>query len=197
MQVSFLGDSNAMQGELQILDAARRRCAHRGADARGIVRKRTSPRLATATPSLAETAVAAAISGCERAPLLRRTYVAEPQQVVQRLPAAVRREHFRFLPVAATRQSAGSARHLGAADRASRAGRCLAQSQPNAWPPFSIALVDAGGTLVLLRRQDGASAVTVDAALLKARTAARAGAPTQARAGWRVIVPACRLSRMR
>lgn len=71
-------------------------------------------------------------------------------------------------------------RHLDAALADALLGRCLAQSQPNAWPPFSIALVDAGGTLVLLRRQDGASAVTVDAALLKARTAARAGAPTQA-----------------
>lgn len=40
-----------------------------------IVRKRASPRLATATPSLAETAVAAAIIGCERAPPLRRIYV--------------------------------------------------------------------------------------------------------------------------
>jgi glc operon protein GlcG len=57
--------------------------------------------------------------------------------------------------------------------------QCFARSHANAWPPFSIAVVDAGGALVLLRRQDGASAVTAEAALLKARTATRFGAPTQ------------------
>jgi len=58
--------------------------------------------------------------------------------------------------------------------------QCLARSHANGWPPFTIAVVDAGGALVLLRRQDGASAITADAALLKARTAMRFGGPTQA-----------------
>jgi len=58
--------------------------------------------------------------------------------------------------------------------------RCLSRSKANAWPPFSIVVVDAAGAIILLRRQDGASAVTADAALLKAQTAARAGAPTAA-----------------
>lgn len=58
--------------------------------------------------------------------------------------------------------------------------RCLSRAKPNAWPPFSIAVVDAAGALILLRRQDGASAITADAALLKAQTAARLGGPTAA-----------------
>lgn len=58
--------------------------------------------------------------------------------------------------------------------------RCLAQSHVHGWPSFSIAVVDAGGALVLLRRQDGASSVTAEAAVLKARTAVRLGASTQA-----------------
>jgi glc operon protein GlcG len=62
----------------------------------------------------------------------------------------------------------------------SMAQRCLARSSSNSWPPFSIAIVDMTGALVLLRRQDGASGVTADVALLKARSAVRAGAPTQA-----------------
>lgn len=62
----------------------------------------------------------------------------------------------------------------------SMAQQCVARSRANAWPPFSIAVVDASGALVLLRRQDGASSVTAEAALLKARTAMRFGAPTAA-----------------
>jgi uncharacterized protein GlcG (DUF336 family) len=62
----------------------------------------------------------------------------------------------------------------------SMAQQCFASSRARAWPPFTIAVVDAGGALVLLRRQDGASSVTADAALLKARTAMRFGAPTEA-----------------
>lgn len=58
--------------------------------------------------------------------------------------------------------------------------QCFAHSRANGWPPFTVVVVDAGGSLILLRRQDGASSVTVDAALLKARTAVRFGAPTQA-----------------
>jgi uncharacterized protein GlcG (DUF336 family) len=60
------------------------------------------------------------------------------------------------------------------------AEQCFAGSHVNSWPALTIAVVDAGGALVLLRRQDGAASVTVDAALLKARTAIRFGATTQA-----------------
>jgi uncharacterized protein GlcG (DUF336 family) len=60
----------------------------------------------------------------------------------------------------------------------SMAAECFAHSHANSWPPFSIAIVDAGSAVILLRRQDGASSVTVDAALLKARTASRSGAST-------------------
>ncbi len=58
--------------------------------------------------------------------------------------------------------------------------RCLSHSMANGWPPFSIAVVDSAGALILLRRQDGASSITADAALLKAQTAARLGGPTAA-----------------
>jgi uncharacterized protein GlcG (DUF336 family) len=60
----------------------------------------------------------------------------------------------------------------------SMAAECFAHSHANSWPPFSIAIVDAGGAVILLRRQDGASSVTAEAALLKARTASRSGAST-------------------
>jgi glc operon protein GlcG len=62
----------------------------------------------------------------------------------------------------------------------SMAQRCFSQSSTQGWPPFTIAIVDAGATLILLRRQDAASAVTAEVAALKAKTAVRAGAPTQA-----------------
>jgi glc operon protein GlcG len=62
----------------------------------------------------------------------------------------------------------------------SMAQQCFLRSRANGWPPVTIAVVDAGGALVLLRRQDGASSVTAEAALLKARTATRVGAPTEA-----------------
>ncbi|HWG71746.1 MAG TPA: heme-binding protein [Steroidobacteraceae bacterium] len=53
--------------------------------------------------------------------------------------------------------------------------RCLERSKSNGWPPFSIAIVDSSGALILFHREDGAVAVTADAAILKARTSARAG----------------------
>jgi glc operon protein GlcG len=62
----------------------------------------------------------------------------------------------------------------------SMAQRCLSQSSLRGWPPFTIAIVDVGGALILLRREDAASAVTAEVAALKAKTAVRAGAPTQA-----------------
>ncbi len=85
-----------------------------------------------------------------------------------------------YLAGAALGADAPLPRALDQAAADSLAEHCFARSQTNSWPPFTIAVVDTGGALLLLRRQDGASPVTVDAALLKARTAARAGAPTQA-----------------
>ncbi len=81
--------------------------------------------------------------------------------------------------VAGPAASAGIAHPLDDAAAESMAAQCFAHSHANSWPPFSIAIVDAGGAVILLRRQDGASSVTADAALLKARTAARSGASTQ------------------
>jgi uncharacterized protein GlcG (DUF336 family) len=72
------------------------------------------------------------------------------------------------------------ARFVDQALAESMAEQCAARAHSNSWPPFTIAVVDAGGALILLRRQDGASSVTAEAALLKARTATRFGAPTQA-----------------
>ena len=69
---------------------------------------------------------------------------------------------------------------IDAAAADSMAQQCFGHSRANSWPPFTMAVVDAAGALVLLRRQDGASSVTAEAALLKARTASRLGAPTQA-----------------
>ena len=71
-------------------------------------------------------------------------------------------------------------RFLDQALAESMAEQCLARAHSNSWPPLTIAVVDAGGALILLRRQDGASSVTAEAAVLKARTATRSGAPTQA-----------------
>ncbi len=58
--------------------------------------------------------------------------------------------------------------------------RCFNHPVKNGWPPFSIAIVDAGGALLDFRRQDGASTVTAEAAVMKARTSARVAAPTGA-----------------
>lgn len=57
--------------------------------------------------------------------------------------------------------------------------QCLERSKSKGWPPFSIAIVDSSGALVLFHREDGAGAVTADAAILKARTSARAGIATR------------------
>jgi glc operon protein GlcG len=61
----------------------------------------------------------------------------------------------------------------------SMAQRCLSESKAKGWPPFSIAVVDTGGALILLRRQDAAAPVTAEVAALKAKSAVRTGAPTQ------------------
>jgi uncharacterized protein GlcG (DUF336 family) len=55
---------------------------------------------------------------------------------------------------------------------------CFAQAHLKRWPPFSIAIVDSAGYLIVFRRQDGASSVSEGAAILKARTAARSGIAT-------------------
>ena len=56
--------------------------------------------------------------------------------------------------------------------------RCLDYAASNKLPAMSIGVIDASGTLVAFKRQDGASSATADAALLKARTALRLNAPT-------------------
>ncbi len=56
--------------------------------------------------------------------------------------------------------------------------RCLDYVASQKLTPFSAGVIDASGTLVAFKRQDGASPATADAALLKARTALRLNAPT-------------------
>lgn len=56
--------------------------------------------------------------------------------------------------------------------------RCLDHASSQKITPLSVAVVDASGTLVTFKRQDGASAATAEAAMLKARTALRLNAPT-------------------
>jgi len=88
-----------------------------------------------------------------------------------------------FLQTGAPRAAEPEAAVAGALTQAlaeSMAQRCLSQSSAKSWPAFTIAVVDASGALILLRRQDGAAPVTADVAALKAKSAARAGAPTQA-----------------
>ena len=58
--------------------------------------------------------------------------------------------------------------------------RCLDYVASQKLTPFSVGVIDASGTLVAFRRQDGASPATAEAALLKARTALRLQAPTAA-----------------
>jgi len=58
--------------------------------------------------------------------------------------------------------------------------RCLEYANSHQYPPMSSGVVDPTGTLVAFKRQDGAAPATADAALLKARTALRVGAPTAA-----------------
>lgn len=58
--------------------------------------------------------------------------------------------------------------------------RCVSHAGEKHFPPLSIAVIDLTGTLIAFVRQDGASPVTGDAALLKARTVVRARLPTSA-----------------
>lgn len=56
--------------------------------------------------------------------------------------------------------------------------RCFDYAASQKLPPLSVGVIDASGTLVAFRRQAGAASVTAEAALLKAKTAARLNAPT-------------------
>ena len=88
-----------------------------------------------------------------------------------------------FLPTGAMRAAEPEAAVAGPLSQAlaeSMAQRCLSESKSKGWPAFTIAVVDVSGALILLRRQDAAAPVTADVAALKAKSAARTGAPTQA-----------------
>lgn len=79
---------------------------------------------------------------------------------------------------------AGCAHAQTLADAERMIDSCLSLAAKQKFPPFSVGVIDASGALVAFRRQDGASAATADAALLKARTALKVNAPTS------VIAPA-------
>lgn len=55
---------------------------------------------------------------------------------------------------------------------------CFAYAAANKMPPVSVVVIDATGSLIASKRQDGAMPVSADAALLKARTSVRTRAPT-------------------
>ena len=55
---------------------------------------------------------------------------------------------------------------------------CETYAAQNKLTPLSIAVVDESGSLVAFTRQKGASPVTAEVALAKAKSAARVGAPT-------------------
>lgn len=60
---------------------------------------------------------------------------------------------------------------------------CLEYAAAHDLPALSVVVVDAGGSLIAGRRQDGAMPVASDAALLKARTSARTNLPSALLAG--------------
>lgn len=57
---------------------------------------------------------------------------------------------------------------------------CWTFAQQNGLPPLSIAVVDTAGSLVMFKRQPGASALSGEVAVLKASSSARTGFPTAA-----------------
>jgi glc operon protein GlcG len=88
-----------------------------------------------------------------------------------------------FLPTGATHAAepeAAASASLTQALAESMAQHCLSESKNKGWPAFTIAVVDVSGALILLRRQDAAAPVTAEVAALKAKSAVRTGAPTQA-----------------
>jgi uncharacterized protein GlcG (DUF336 family) len=89
--------------------------------------------------------------------------------VVASAPAAAK------VPEAGVAVPDASAPPLGQDAAQRMAQQCVERSGSNGWPPFSIAIVDSGGALILFSREDGAAAVTAEVAVLKARTSARAG----------------------
>jgi glc operon protein GlcG len=85
-----------------------------------------------------------------------------------------------FLPTGTAHAAEPEAAALTQGLAESMAQHCLSESKGKAWPAFAIAVVDVSGALILLRRQDAAAPVTAEVAALKARSAVRTGAPTQA-----------------
>jgi len=56
--------------------------------------------------------------------------------------------------------------------------QCLDYAVSQKYPALSVAVIDPSGALVAFKREDGASAASAEAALLKARTAMRLNVPT-------------------
>lgn len=56
--------------------------------------------------------------------------------------------------------------------------QCLDYAVSQKYPALSVAVIDPSGALMAFKREDGASAASADAALLKARTAMRLNVPT-------------------
>lgn len=87
-----------------------------------------------------------------------------------------------FLAAALCALSAGAQADAGAdktlRDSERMIARCLDYAASQKYTPLSVGVIDASGTLLAFRRQDGAAPSTADAALLKARTALRLNAPT-------------------
>ena len=79
---------------------------------------------------------------------------------------------------AAADEGASKGASLQAVDR--MIAGCLQQAATERLPPLSIVVVDASGAIVAAKRQEGAPPASLDAALLKARTAIRTSAPTAA-----------------
>lgn len=85
-----------------------------------------------------------------------------------------------------------TSRAVTLADAQRLLARCVQFAATEKLPPLSMVVLDRGGTMLAFLRQDGASAASSDAALAKARTALRAGAPTSALAGVAASDPSTR-----
>lgn len=81
-----------------------------------------------------------------------------------------------LVSTAATPASAPSGLTLATAQRMISA--CTASAAAQKIPPLSIVVLDAAGAIIAFARQDGASPVSADAALQKAKSALRARVPT-------------------
>lgn len=69
---------------------------------------------------------------------------------------------------------------------------CFALAAAEKMPALSVVVVDGGGVLIAFRRQDGANTISVEAALLKARTAQRSAMASSALGGVAAQDPALR-----